>query len=37
MNAALRDFMEMYAIRHVVPKPSEPIELLQAIEDALSD
>jgi|SRR5580700_3281176 CheY-like chemotaxis protein len=35
MSAALRDFMEMYQIRHVVPKPSEPLELLRAIERAL--
>jgi CheY-like chemotaxis protein len=34
-NAALRDFMEMYAIRGVVPKPSEPLELIAAVERAL--
>jgi len=37
MNAALRDFMEMYRIAHVIPKPSEPRELLEAIERALND
>lgn len=36
MNAALRDFMEIYAIRHVIPKPSEPGELLEAVERALT-
>lgn len=35
MNAALRDFMEMYGVRHIVPKPSEPLELLEAIRRAL--
>jgi CheY-like chemotaxis protein len=36
MNPALRDFMEMYDIKHVIPKPSEPMELLAAVERALS-
>jgi CheY-like chemotaxis protein len=36
MNAALRDFMEMYKIEHVIPKPSEPRELLAAVERALA-
>ena len=36
MNPALRDFMEMYEIKHVIPKPSEPRELLEAVERALS-
>ncbi|MGB9652509.1 MAG: response regulator [Candidatus Cybelea sp.] len=36
MNPALRDFMEMYEIKHVIPKPSEPRELLAAVERALS-
>jgi CheY-like chemotaxis protein len=35
MTPALRDFMEMYAIRDVIPKPSEPAELLAAVERAL--
>lgn len=36
MNAALRDFMEMYAIREAIPKPCEPAELIAAIERALA-
>jgi CheY-like chemotaxis protein len=35
MNAALRDFMEMYAIRKAIPKPSEPSEFLEAVQHAL--
>lgn len=35
MNPALRDFMEMYGIRHVIPKPCEPAELLASVERAL--
>jgi CheY-like chemotaxis protein len=35
MNPALRDFMEIYAIEDVVPKPSEPLELIAAVERAL--
>ena len=35
MNPALRDFMEIYAIDCVVPKPSEPLELVSAVERAL--
>ena len=34
-NAAMRDFMEIYAVRAAVPKPSEPEELLRALEGAL--
>lgn len=34
-NAAMRDFMEIYRVRAAVPKPSEPAELLRAVEDAL--
>ena len=37
LSPALRDFMEMYAIRHVIPKPSEPPQLLASVERALSD
>ncbi len=37
MNPALRDFMEMYGIRHAIPKPAEPQELLAAIARALDD
>ncbi len=36
MNAALRDFMEIYGVSHVVPKPAEPAALIEAIERALS-
>jgi CheY-like chemotaxis protein len=36
VSAAMRDFMEMYQIEHVIPKPSEPRELLEAIERALT-
>jgi hypothetical protein len=35
MNAALRDFVEMYGITGVVPKPSEPLDLIAAVEAAL--
>lgn len=35
MNAALRDFIEMYGISGVVPKPSEPLELIAAVEAAM--
>jgi CheY-like chemotaxis protein len=35
MNTALRDFMEMYEIRQLIPKPSEPLHFLAAIERAL--
>jgi CheY-like chemotaxis protein len=36
IDAALRDFMEMYAIREAVPKPCEPAELIAAVERALA-
>lgn len=36
MNAALRDFMQTYRIGSLVAKPSEPKELLAAIERALT-
>ena len=35
MNAALRDFVQMYGITGVVPKPSEPLELIAAVEAAM--
>ena len=35
MTPALRDFIEMYAICAVVPKPSEPAELIAAVSRAL--
>jgi diguanylate cyclase len=34
-SAAVRDFMEMYHIRHAIPKPSEPSEFLDAVARAL--
>jgi two-component system, cell cycle sensor histidine kinase and response regulator CckA len=36
MNAALRDFTEIYGIRGVIPKPSEPTELIAAVERAMA-
>jgi CheY-like chemotaxis protein len=36
MSPALRDLMTTYGIEHVIPKPSEPQELLAAVERALS-
>ena len=36
MSPALRDFMEMYEIQQVIPKPSEPLELLEAVARALA-
>jgi CheY-like chemotaxis protein len=35
VNSAMRDFMELYAIQHVIPKPSEPQALTRAVEAAL--
>lgn len=35
IGAAVRDFMEMYQIRHTIPKPAEPREFLEAVERAL--
>jgi CheY-like chemotaxis protein len=35
-DRAMRDFMEMYQIRHAIPKPSEPSELIEAVQRALS-
>jgi CheY-like chemotaxis protein len=31
MNAALRDFMEIYRVGHAIPKPSEPQQLIAAV------
>jgi two-component system, chemotaxis family, chemotaxis protein CheY len=36
MNAAIRDFAEMYSIVDVIAKPSEPGEFLAAVERALN-
>lgn len=35
VSAAVRDFMEMYDIRHTIPKPAEPREFLEAVQKAL--
>ncbi len=35
-HQALRDFMELAGITHVIPKPSEPAEVLRIINDALA-
>ncbi|HUA09234.1 MAG TPA: response regulator [Candidatus Acidoferrales bacterium] len=35
IDAAMRDFMEIYGVAAVLPKPGEPAELLAAIDDAL--
>jgi CheY-like chemotaxis protein len=35
-SPAMRDFMEMYQIRHAIPKPSEPSEFLEALAQALA-
>lgn len=35
LDAALRDFMEIYGIAGVVPKPSEPLEMLGAVESII--
>jgi DNA-binding response OmpR family regulator len=35
IDAATRDFMEIYGVVSALPKPSEPRELLAAIESAL--
>ena len=34
-NAAMKDFMEMYGVRHYIDKPVEPENLQRAIERAL--
>lgn len=36
MNAAMRDFTDMYGIREVIPKPCEPAELIATVERALA-
>jgi CheY-like chemotaxis protein len=35
MNAALHDLMEIHGIAGAVPKPSEPAELMAAVEELL--
>lgn len=36
VNDAMRDFMAMYDVRTAIPKPSDPRELLAAVELSLS-
>lgn len=36
MSAALQGFMEVAKIEHVIPKPSEPLEVLRIVNDALA-
>jgi CheY-like chemotaxis protein len=36
VDAMLRDFMDVYGIVHVIPKPSEPEEFLRIVGDALA-
>jgi len=35
-DRALRDFMRIAGIAHVIPKPSEPAEVLRIVNDALA-
>jgi CheY-like chemotaxis protein len=35
-DRALRDFMQAAGIAHVIPKPSEPAELVRIVNDALA-
>jgi CheY-like chemotaxis protein len=35
VNAMMRDFMDVTGIRYVIPKPSEPEEILRIVELAL--
>jgi CheY-like chemotaxis protein len=37
MDDAMRDFMEMWNVRHVIPKPGEPHEIIAAVTSALSE
>lgn len=36
INAALRDFMELMKVRHVIPKPAEPEAIIAAVHAALA-
>jgi CheY-like chemotaxis protein len=36
INPALRDFLKLYSIEHVIPKPCEPTLLLEKVEAALT-
>jgi CheY-like chemotaxis protein len=35
-DAAMRDFMSLMRIEHVIPKPAEPQDVLAAVRDALA-
>lgn len=34
-NRAIRDFMEIYGVRDIIPKPCEPAEILAIVDRAL--
>jgi CheY-like chemotaxis protein len=36
MNPAMQDFLNLYTIAHVIPKPCEPTLLLEKVEAALA-
>lgn len=36
VDAMLADFMSVHSVVHVIPKPAEPEELLQAVDNALN-
>jgi two-component system cell cycle response regulator DivK len=36
-TAAMRDFMELSGIEHLIPKPSEPAEIVRIVNAALGD
>lgn len=36
MSDALRDFMQIMKIEHVIPKPAEPQEIINAVREALT-
>lgn len=35
MDSMLEDFMQVHGVEHVIPKPSEPEDLLRIVADAL--
>lgn len=35
LDGMLADFMRLYGISHVIPKPSEPEDLIRAVDEAL--
>lgn len=37
VDAMLADFMNLYGITHIVPKPAEPQDLIRAVTEALED